>query len=538
MPSLRIYLKDQFRWNFTLLEKEVRIGRGQENHIVLPQPEISRNHALLRRDGKRFILEDRSGRGIDLNHQTVSEAPLRQGDVLQIGAYRLVFELKETEEPFTETITREPTLDLPGGGVPKQKAIIRSRIAVAAGPDQGKVLPLKEGVTRIGRGGRNDLVLSDPAVSSVHLEMEVSPAAILVRDLGSTNGTRINGQRIQSSTAEIGAEIQIGQTKLKLQLEEPTEPLAPPALGRLIGQSVKMQEVFRMIERGARGEVAVLVQAETGCGKELVAQEVHRLSPRAEGPFITLDCSAIPKELIESELFGHEKGAFTTAVSQRKGAFELARGGTVFLDEIGELPIEMQPKLLRVLEERTFKRVGGNEMLRSDFRIIAATNRWLDQEVLAGRFRQDLYFRLYVLPIFLPPLRERKEDIPLLVDHFLKGKSIQVLPEAMEKLTAHGWPGNVRELRNVIERAVVMMEGSTLRPEDLLFLRPPDREGPPMSWEEQKGALPTGSLEEIEKQVIQRALKSHQGDKKAVAQSLGIALSTLYEKLKRYHLAD
>jgi transcriptional regulator with PAS, ATPase and Fis domain len=262
------------------------------------------------------------------------------------------------------------------------------------------------------------------------------------------------------------------------------------------------------------------------------------LSTRSQGPFNTLDCSAIPKELIESELFGHEKGAFTTAVAQRKGAFELARGGSIFLDEIGELPLEMQPKLLRVLEERTFKRVGGNEVLRSDFRIIAATNRWLDQEVLQGRFRQDLYFRLYVLPIFLPPLRERKEDIPLLVSHFLKGKAVRVLPATLEKLTAHDWPGNVRELRNVIERGVVMAEGETLQPDDLLFLQPSDRQGPPMPWEEQKKSLPSGSLEEIEKQVIERTLKAQGGDKKAAAQILGIALSTLYEKLKRHRIAD
>ncbi|NKE70738.1 sigma 54-interacting transcriptional regulator [Candidatus Manganitrophus noduliformans] len=538
MPSLRIYLKDEFRWVFTLLEKEIRIGRSHENHIVLPQPEVSRQHAFLRRDGKKFIVEDKSGRGIDLNFQTVTEAPLRHGDVLRVGSYRLIYELDEHEEPFTETITREPTLNLPGAARQKEKGIVRCQIHIVSGPDEGKVFPLPEGVTRIGRSGRNNVVLSDPSVSGLHLEIEAGPSAIQLRDLGSTNGTRINGQRIQSSVAEIGSEIQVGQTKLKIHPEEPTEPIAPPSLGRLIGQSPKMQDVFRMIRRGAKGEVAVLVQAETGCGKELVAQEIHRLSPRAQGPFITLDCSAIPKELIESELFGHEKGAFTTAVAQRKGAFELARGGTIFLDEIGELPLEMQPKLLRVLEERTFKRVGGNETLRSDFRIIAATNRWLDQEVLQGRFRQDLYFRLYVLPIFLPPLRERKDDIPLLIEHFLKGRSVQVAPSAMEKLLAHTWPGNVRELRNVIERAVVMMEGSLLSPEDLLFLQAPEREGPPMSWEDQKTTPPTGSLEEIEKQVIQRTLKTHQGDKKAAAQVLGIALSTLYEKIKRHQIAD
>lgn len=536
MASFRIYLKDEFRWIFTLLEEEVRVGRSRESHIVLPEPDVSRDHASVRREGKGFVLHDKSGKGLAVNDETLSEAPLRHGDVIRIGSYRLLFEAKEGEELFAETITRDPTLHLSSLNQPKGKPVLRCRVAVVAGPDKGKDFPLASGTTKIGRGGRNDLILSDPAVSSFHLEIELKAAGIQVRDMGSTNGTRIGGQRIQNSTVEVGSELQIGQTKLKIVFEEPTEPLVPPSLGRLIGQSAKMSDVYRMVRKGAKGEVPVLIQGETGCGKELVAQEIHQLSARAQGPFITLDCSAIPKELIESELFGHEKGAFTTAVSQRKGAFELARGGSVFLDEIGELPLEMQPKLLRVLEERTFKRVGGNEMLRSDFRIIAATNRWLDQEVFEGRFRQDLYFRLYVLPIFLPPLRERKEDIPLLISHFLKGKPVRVPPATLEKLAAHDWPGNVRELRNVIERGVVMMEGETLHPEDLLFLQPSGRQGPPMPWEEQKKS--GGSLDEIEKQVIERTLKAQGGDKKAAARILGIALSTLYEKLKRHRIAD
>ncbi|MGB3942174.1 MAG: sigma 54-interacting transcriptional regulator [Candidatus Manganitrophaceae bacterium] len=536
MPGLKIYLKDEFRWTFTLLEKEIRIGRGHDNHVVLPSPEVSRHHATLRRDGKEFIVKDESGRGIDLNHQPVSEASIRSGDVLRIGSYRLIYEVRENEEPFTETITREPTLDLPVAD--KLVGEGRCWVAVVSGEDRGRKIPLAEKVTRVGRSEQNELVLSDPSVSNFHLEIEVIPAGIQVRDLGSTNGTRVNGQRIQSSIAEIGSEVQVGQTKLKIGFEEPTRLFSSPSLGRLIGRSPKMQEVFKVIERGAKGEVAVLVQAETGCGKELVAGEIHRLSPRAQGPFITVDCSTIPKDLIESELFGHEKGAFTGAVAQRKGAFESARGGTIFLDEIGELPLEMQPKLLRVLEERTFKRVGGGEVYRSDFRLIAATNRWLDREVMAGRFRQDLYFRVYVLPVFIPPLRERKEDLPLLVEHFLKGNSVQVLPATMEKLVAHPWPGNVRELRNVIERAVVMMEGSFIRPEDLLFLPTSERETPSMPWEERKESPQIGSLEEIEKEVIRRALKTHAGDKRATAQSLGIALSTLYEKLKRYQIGD
>ncbi|MEC4679028.1 MAG: sigma 54-interacting transcriptional regulator, partial [Nitrospirota bacterium] len=239
----------------------------------------------------------------------------------------------------------------------------------------------------------------------------------------------------------------------------------------------------------------------------------------------------------ESELFGHEKGSFTGAIGKRKGAFELADGGTVFLDEIGELPLDMQPKLLRVLEEKQLKRIGGGERIKSDFRVVAATNRWLDQEVLTGNFRSDLYFRLNVVPISLPPLRERREDIPLLVNHFLKGKSVHVPQAVLDTLIGHPWPGNVRELRNVLERGVVLMEENTLSMDDLLFFGAGKKGGAPMPWAENEGASAAPvSLEEVERQVIRRALKTHEGDKKAVAKELGIALSTLYEKIRRFKL--
>jgi|GEM_PF-643129 len=540
LAGLRIYLRDDFRWTFTLLDREVSIGRSRENQIVLAQPDISRQHAVIRKDGNQFTVEDKSGRGIQVNAESCAQAILREGDLIQISSYRLIFQSKESEEseePSADTLNTVPTLDvsLPDAKVRGEGP--KGTVLVVVGPDQGKRLSLSSGILKIGRSSRNGFVLSDPSVSSFHLELEPTARGFQVRDLGSTNGTLVQGQRVQRCTVEFGSEIQIGQTKLILVAED--EPgRADRLLGRrLVGKSPQMAEVYNLIERGAKRDVAILIQGETGCGKELVAQEIHRLSARRQGPFITVDCSSIPRDLIESELFGHEKGSFTSALTQRKGAFELGDGGTVFLDEVGELPLELQPKLLRVLEERAFKRVGGNEVRRSDFRVISATNRWLDREVLQGRFRQDLFFRLYVLPILLPPLRERKEDIALLVEHFLRGKRIEVTPQAMENLVAHSWPGNVRELRNTIERAVVMTEGSVLRPEDLLFLAaPPDALS--ISWEERSSLPPTESLEEIEKRVIERTLKSHGGDKRATAQALGIALSTLYEKLKRFQLAQ
>jgi len=539
MASIRIYLKDEFRWSYTLLDQEVHIGRSRENHVVLPHPEVSRHHALIRKEGRQYTVIDESGRGLSVNSNNLEQATLKDQDVLHVGVYRLIFESEVKADTPSDTMTWEPTLDLPGS-VGSQVGSAKFELVVTSGMDEGKRIAIGEKTIRVGRSGRSDLPLSDKTVSNLHLELEAEAesgaSGVHLRDMGSTNGTRVDGQKIQSLTVEVGSEIQIGNTTLKIFIEEETTPVVPISLGGLVGQSPKMQEVYKWVRKGAKGDVAILIQGETGCGKEVVAQEIHRLSERADGPLITIDCSAIPKDLIESELFGHEKGSFTGATGKRKGAFELAQGGTVFLDEIGELPLEMQPKLLRVLEEKHVKRIGGSERIKSDFRVVAATNRWLDKEVVKGNFRQDLYFRLNVVPLSLPPLRERREDIPLLVRHFLKGKSVHVPQAVLDKLVDHPWPGNVRELRNVLERGVVLMEGNTLSVEDLLFFGAGKKGGAPMPWEENEGASAPVSLEEIEKQVIRRALKTHKGDKKAVARELGIALSTLYEKIRRFKL--
>ncbi len=526
MASLRIHFNDEFRWVFTLLEKEVRIGRTEENHVVLRHAKVSREHARIRREGERFILEDRSGTGLDLNHQTITGAVLKDGDVIQIGAFRLVFSTRSEGGPTTDSLNRDPTLHL-ASAEPTATTYARAELHARAGPDMDKRFTLTGGIKKIGRSGVNDIVLSDCAVSSLHLEVEWSQGGLHVWDVGSTNGTRINGQKVQRATVPVGSEIHIGQTVLRLCMEEVTKPVV--SLGRIVGQSAGMCEVFNVIRKSARKDVTVLIQAETGCGKQRVAEEIHALSPRRDGPFITLDCGAISPELIESDLFGHEKGAFTGAHTRRLGVFEQANRGTIFLDEIGELPLSMQPKMLRVMEEQVFRRVGGSETIRSDFRMVAATNRQLDAEVKAGRFRQDLYFRLNVLPLFLPPLRERLDDIPLLVDHFLLGKSMRAPKETMDKLMRHTWPGNVRELRNVIERAVVLAEGEVLQPDDILFLQ---TSAPGQA--DAAASVPPTSLDGVEKEAILRALQAHAGDKRAAAASLGIALSTLYDKLKRY----
>lgn len=302
----------------------------------------------------------------------------------------------------------------------------------------------------------------------------------------------------------------------------------------LIGNSPAMRKVLDTIAQVASSTATVLIQGESGTGKELVARAIHRRSPRAKGPFVAINCAAIPVTLLESELFGHERGAFTGAFARREGRFKLADGGTLFLDEVAELDPLVQAKLLRVLQEGEFERLGGTQTIKTDVRVIASTNKPLVDLVREGKFRTDLFYRLNVITINLPPLRDRMEDVPLLAQHFLarfaarNRKDVRAISrEAMELLMAHDWPGNVRELENTIEHAVVLCRGDTIRAEDLPDLVARD------SQARQYLTIQLGTpLEEIEQKVIQETLRMTKGNKRLAAQLLGIATRTIYRKLE------
>jgi DNA-binding NtrC family response regulator len=304
----------------------------------------------------------------------------------------------------------------------------------------------------------------------------------------------------------------------------------------MIGSGPAMQRVFELVKKVAPANASVVITGESGTGKEVVARAVHSLSQRKDKAFVALNCGAIPPTLIESELFGYERGAFTGADQRRLGNFELAHGGTLFLDEIGELPIEMQGKFLRVLEERKVRRIGGKSEVEIDVRVICATNRDLKEEIKRGRFREDLYFRLHVFTIHLPPLKERREDVPLLVHHFIEkfngetGKHVQgVSPSAMDVLQNYAWPGNIRELRNTVERAMILTDGETIDEEHL----PPDMR--PTRPEAATLRVPLGiQLREVEKEYILASLQKNGGNKARTAEILGISEKTLYNKLNRY----
>jgi two-component system response regulator HydG len=314
--------------------------------------------------------------------------------------------------------------------------------------------------------------------------------------------------------------------------------------GAIVGESQKMTEILATVKKVASTDSSVLIYGESGTGKELVARAVHEFSSRRAGPFVKVNSGALPRDLVESELFGHEKGAFTGAIRQKKGRFELAEKGTIFLDELGDIPPETQVSLLRVLQEKEFDRVGGERTLKADVRVVAATNRNLVEMVAAGSFREDLFYRLEVIPVHLPPLRERKGDIPLLVEHFLAKKSREMnLPfrrlteDALQILCDYSWPGNVRELENVIERTIVLADGDhDLGPTDIPQL---SRDSDDSDIDNGSAQMPmTERLERLEKELISQAMKDSVGVKTQAADLLGIKASALYYKLEKYGLGD
>ncbi len=437
-----------------------------------------------------------------------------------------------------------------------KRRLRRAKLLVVDGPDKGRELVIERERVTIGRSVICDLVLADKAVSGTHCEVIATERGFLLRDLESTNGTRIGELKVREVWINPGNVFSVGQTKIQFEPQKGEVEIELSKADRfydLVGKSVRMREIFAVLEKVAAADLTVLIRGETGTGKELVARAIHQASPRAKQPLVVQDCSAIPKDLIESTLFGHERGAFTGATDRHKGSFEQAEGGTIFLDEIGELDLALQPKLLRVLENREVKRVGGDKVIPVNCRVVAATNRDLRQMVNEGTFREDLYYRLSVVQVELPPLRERPEDVPLLVEQFLQefarrcfpgqaDKVFSVTSDAMARLKGYPWPGNVRELKNTIERAASLADGLELGVRDLL---PASQKTPPQP-------LPGGTAERfVEDEVpfkeakqkvldtfeaiyLKTLLDKHGGNITRSAQAAGLTRYHLRELAKRY----
>ena len=412
----------------------------------------------------------------------------------------------------------------------------RVALEVIEGPQRGLGLS-SEGGDRITIGSHEscDLVIDDPTVSRFHCELRVD-RRVRVRDVGSRNGTFVDGVEICEAVLRDGSRLRLGRSVVRVELGAPTS--APPLpdrdrFGAMVGVSPAMRRTFAVLERAASSTATVVLEGETGIGKTLAARSIHEESGRARGPFVMIDCAAVPPNLLESDLFGHEKGAFTGAESRRLGAFEEADGGTLFLDEIGELPTDLQPKLLGILENREVRRVGGREPRKVDVRVIAATNRDLREEVNANRFRADLYYRLAVIRIVQPPLRERRADIPGIATEMLRAlgagdDQIRKLlsPSFCEQLARAPWPGNLRELRNYLERCMV-------------FDAPQPFESEMRHLDDTYSGLPYAQAKERAQRAFERrylvALLENHGNKVSAAASDAEIDRTYFYRLLRRH---
>jgi DNA-binding NtrC family response regulator len=414
------------------------------------------------------------------------------------------------------------------------------RAEVIAGPDAGRMIKRPGPSVRVGTLRDCDVVLHDPAVSGHHLTLHVEPRGVRVVDANSRNGTYVDGLRVRDADARPDSTIALGHTRLRLGLVDDYVHIALSAserFGGLLGTSPAMRRVFAILERIAPTDTPVLIEAETGTGKELAAEAIHDASRRADEPFVVFDCSAVNAQLVESELFGHRRGAFTGAVADRAGVFEEAHGGTVFLDEIGELPLELQPKLLRALDSPQVRRGGDNTPRALDVRVVAATNRNLAVEVDRGRFREDLYYRLAVVRVALPPLRERSEDIPALVAHFTeqyarrKNPAAALSDDAVRELATRTWRGNVRELRNAVFRMLALGEPAVGDPRGGVDPAPldVDLDVPLM---ESRDAL----LERFEVAYISAALAASGGHIGDAARRAGVHRKFFQRAMARYRL--
>jgi DNA-binding NtrC family response regulator len=416
------------------------------------------------------------------------------------------------------------------------------RVEVVAGPDLGKVAVSHDAAT-VGTADGNDLQLADKAVSRYHLELQRRNDRILVTDLGSTNGTDLGSAVLEGSRALVlpGATVTVGETKLRIDDGDVVlvDQRAPDAVADLKGRSLAMRKLYASILKVAESKVPVLLCGESGTGKELIARAIHG-EDDPQKPFATVDCAATVPSLFASELFGYERGAFTGADKRSDGAFLRAHGGTIFLDEIGELSMDLQSALLGVLERRRVRRVGGHEEIPIDVRVISATHRDLRSEVNAGRFRLDLYYRLAVVMVQVPPLRDRATDIPLLVEHFLRqagheGPVEQIFPPAaMAELARHTWPGNVRELRNVVEAALVM--GAPQSFDRSASFGPPSAPPPMGSASTSYRDARREVLEAFERDYLTQLLARTTGNVRQAAREARMDRSYLIELLKRHKL--
>lgn len=533
MPFLRLFRDDKEVLCFPLEQERVTVGRDEECDLQLTDPALSRQHFDLTWDGQGYTLSDYSQNGTFVDGERIDDdCPIVHDQRIEIGPFVLQYcEGGAPKSEETIDTSYQPTLVRKYEPEAQELSIEQLHLTVhtKGGPQEYTVdrLPLS-----IGGASQNTITIqNDPYISRTHCIIESNDTGLTLRDCASRNGTWWGDSQVSRHTMPERGKFQVGNTEISFHIEQVKEAIKPAGqqrFGEMLGISAEMQKIFSLVARVAPSHASVLIEGASGTGKELLARAVHAASGRAHRPFVALNCGALPATVIESELFGHERGAFTGANAQHKGVFEQAAGGSIFLDEIGEMPLDLQTHLLRVLESRTLRRVGGTSEVSVDVRVIAATNRSLSAMVAEGSFREDLFYRLCIVPIAIPPLCERPEDIVLLAKHFLRilrgpQGPARFSEDALRVLQEYAWPGNARELRHTVERTLIIHQEPIITAEALMFTPHTAVNNTP----------PASTLEEHERNAIEHALRTHRGNVSIAAQELGISRSTLTVKVKR-----
>ncbi len=511
----------------------ITIGRSRSNSLRFLDDEISRQHCVIYFKKKILLLEDLSSNGTHVNGELKRETELTIGDRIVIGAWTLKIRKAITASP-TNTVISNTNATRVVESKYKSKPKNNKRIDFTIkSPDQSQSSRrIRSEKITVGSDESCDLTVCDPFVSRMHCRIISNGGDLQLVDLASTNGTFVDDLRISKTTLPPRGIIKIGRSTISYNR---TKSLGhnmnskEKYLGEMVGSSTIMAEIFTLIRKTASSDAIICITGESGTGKELAAREVHANSGRCGKPLVAINCGAMPAEIIESQLFGHERGAFTGALERSIGLFEQASGGTLFLDEIGEMPLPLQTRLLRVIEERTVRRVGGRDEIPIDVRIICATNKNLESLVTQGRFREDLFFRIYIVPIHLPSLRERKEEIPLLAEYLLSsqstpGRDPKLTKKAIKNLCSYNWPGNVRELKNTLKRALTLCEKDIIDVDDLRII--------PIHSSSKKGNF----LQDNERACLINILRNNKNNISMTAKRLGIARTTLQKKIQKYQI--
>lgn len=524
MYQLRVMEGAVHRLTWKLPEGRCTVGRSDACDLALPSESVSRTHCVLDRDASGWWVEDVSRHGTFVDGERISRVLLPIDGSFEIGAYRLSLVRGDAEAApptqFVGAAAHEELLAVEDG----QIVTCRARLRVLEGPLAGQTHLLRK--RRVSVGGPGADVIIDPGLPADAIRLRVVRGRAMVEP-GSRPAT-LDRQRLRELLPlRDGDVIRVGDSAFDIAAEQSADDVSEiTRFGALVGASGPMRGAFRVLTKLAQHDAPVLILGETGTGKELAARGLHDAGPRREGPFVPLNCGAIPEALLESTLFGHEKGAFTGADKRHEGAFQRADGGTLFLDELGELSPSAQTRLLRALETGEVYRLGATRPEHPDVRVVAATHRDLPRQVATGGFRQDLLYRLAVLTVRLPPLRERTEDLGAVAQALLERDhpGARIHPEAVAALGEHHWPGNVRELRNVLTRAVVL-GGSEVRPENLVFN--------PWAFSEGPAESPTAIDEVDERLRLIDALRRSRGNRTQAARLLGIPRTTLISRLER-----